>query len=814
MKRKVFKISGLILIGLALSVAGSYFLISWNLPNVNEISLSNIAIGQSTKIYDRTGKILLAEINPAANRIVVSADAIPAVTREATVSIEDKNFYNEPAFDWKGIARAVLVDIIHHQPVEGGSTITQQLARNLFLTDQKSLIRKAKELILAFRLERRYSKDQILNTYLNYVAYGTNIYGVERAAKSYFGIEAKDLTLNEAATLAAIPQSPNYYSPWGSHLSDLEARKNIVLRDMLNNGYITRSEFQAAGTTLPTFLAPPQTGKAPHFTDYVEGYLIDKYGESAVQNGGLRVTTTLDWNLQRAAEEAIKNGVARDASLYNGQNGALVAEDPKTGQILAMVGSKDYYAAPYPAGCVPGKNCEFEGQFNVATQGLRQPGSALKPFVYLTAFEEDGLTPDTVLWDVPTEFATNNPNCPPLVNLNNTNSQCYHPRDFEKTFAGPVSVKSALAESINVPAVKALYLVGIPNAISTLDKFGITSLDNRPDLGLSLVLGGGDVRLMSLVNAYATLADNGLERQPSTVLGVEDNAGNVLEQYQNQSSQVVDPNYAQTITSILSSADLRAPLFGASLNLTTFPGYEVALKTGTTNNYVDAWAMGYTPDLAVGVWAGNNNNQPLKSQGSSILAAVPMWHDFLSQALKQFPADTFTTPSPLKATNSVLQGYLVKGEFHNILYYLGRTNDPEFLNWETGVQSWLGTHSVDASLFPLVDSNQSLNVPPPPAAQNAPGQIEINLVSPANGQFISTSTLEIKAAITSANPLSKVEIYLNNNLIDGQYLNLGRSLNYDKTLTNLNLEPQNSLVLRATDETGYGQSQTAIFYEK
>jgi membrane peptidoglycan carboxypeptidase len=810
--KKAAKISLLVIVGLVALGYGLFLYLAQGLPDVNAIS-SNV-IGQSTKIYDRTGTVLLADINANNNRAIVSGSEISPYIKNATVAIEDQTFYTSPAFDLKGTIRALVVDIIEGRPAEGGSTITQQLARNLFLTRQKDILRKLKELILALRLERRYSKSQILDMYLNYVPYGPNIYGVEMAAKDYFGVDAKDLTLNQAATLAAMPQAPSYYSPWGSHLSDLQVRKNLVLKNMEQQGYITASQLAQAGSGLPTFLPPIQTGKAPNFVNYVENYLTQEYGANALEVGGLNVITTLDWNVQQAAETAIKNGVTRDSQLYGGNNGALVAEDPKTGQILAMVGSKDYYAPSYPAGC-SGLSCEFQGQFNVATQGLRQPGSSLKPFIYMALFEQ-GFTPQTVLWDVPTEFTTGNSSCPPVVNFNVKNSACYHPVDFENYFSGPVSIAYALANSINVPAVKALYLLGIPNAIKTLDTFGIHTLDNQPNLGLSLVLGGGEVRLIDMVNAYSALADNGILHTPTAILKVTDSQGNVLEQYNNTGTQIVNPEYSQLINNILADPSLRAPLFGASLDQTTVPGYQVALKTGTTNNYADAWAFGYTPDLVAGVWAGNNNHQPMHSQGSSILAAVPMWHAFMSQALQYFPPDTFTRPQPQFVSNPILKGNLVSGQYHSILYYLGRVNDPEFVNWETGINVWLQTHTVDTNKFTFISPSE-LNNPAPaqtqPSPTNQQSNIQIKLDNPQNGTFV-VQPLNITAQISSQLPLEKIEVYLNNNLIDSQYNNLGNNYTYTAQLNNLTLNQQNLLVIRATDSSGNYSDQQVIVFTK
>ncbi|MCL4530596.1 MAG: penicillin-binding protein [Chloroflexi bacterium] len=585
-----------VLIGLAVfAIVGglALYYLARTLPPVQEISNSRVV--ESTKIYDRTGAILLYEIHGDENRTVVASSDIPDVIKKATVAIEDDAFYTHPAFDWKSILRAIGADILNGRLIQGGSTITQQLAKNAFLSPEKSIVRKIRELILAWQLERHYTKDQILTLYLNQVPYGNSAYGVESAAQLYFGKRALDLTLPEAAFLAAIPQAPTYYSPWGSHVDELKTRWKYVLRRMYELGYITKNDYDGALGQYPQALPKQVAGiRAPHFVMYVEDYLSQKYGEDVLSYGGLKVTTSLDMNLQTLAETAVTDGVARNTQLYGGKNAALVALDPQTGQVLAMVGSADYF------------NLENDGNFNVITQGLRQPGSSIKPFVYLTAFEQ-GLTPDTIVWDAPTEFAAGNPSCPAAVDFNNTNPQCYHPQDFEGYFVGPVRLKDALAQSINVPAVKTLYLTGITNVLTTLNNFGITTVNDPARIGLSLVLGGGEVKPIELAKAYGVLATEGTRHEIAPVLKVESRDGTVLEEYRDQATSVVDPQYPRLINNILSDPDLRAPLFQNSLPLTQVAGHQVALKTGTTDNYVDAWAMGYTPDLVAGVWVGNND---------------------------------------------------------------------------------------------------------------------------------------------------------------------------------------------------------------
>lgn len=675
------------------AIVGVFFLVvlyfAATVPTIQEISSQQIS--QSTKIYDRTGTVLLYQISNGPTRTVAPYDQIPQTLKDATVELEDENFYNEPAFDWKGIARAVYEDVTHHAFVEGGSTITQQLARTAFLTLDQTLTRKLKEFILAVKLNNYYSKDQILDLYLNEVPYGPNISGVESASEAYFGVPVSQINLAQSALLASLPQAPSYYSPWGPHVQELLARQKFTLQKMYAAGKITKSQLSDALAYKITFQPQSASGvgngiKAPHFVMAVEQYLYQKYGENMVDRGGLKVTTTLNWDMQQAAETAVTAGVARDKQLYDSTNGALIAQDPTTGQILALVGSVDYF------------DTTNDGNFDVATQGLRQPGSSLKPFVYLTGFQM-GYTPDTILFDLPIEFSTN-PACPAVPDFTSTNKNCFHPQDFEGTFSGPMIVRNALAQSVNVPAVEMLYMVGIPNALQNTTAFGITTLNNPDQYGLSLVLGGGAVHLIDLTEAYSVLADDGVRHAQTMILQVQDGNGNALESYADQTHQVADAQSVRLVNDILSDPNAREPLFQASQNLTIFPGYDVALKTGTSNDYRDAWAMGYTPSLVVGVWAGNNNNTPMKRQGSSILAAVPMWNAFLANVLPSVPNTTFTPPDPPSEPKPILAGqYIINGQVHSTLYYVDKNNpdgpdpanpssDPQFHNWELAVQNW------------------------------------------------------------------------------------------------------------------------------
>ena len=764
--------------------------VTYNLPDPEQIA--NREVVESTKIYDRTGDVLLYEIHGEEKRTIVAFESIPEYVKQATIAIEDDAFYTHPAFDWRSIVRAVIKDITQGQLSQGGSTITQQLAKNAFLTTEKTLTRKIKELVLAFRIEKYYEKDEILNLYLNQIPYGGNAYGVEAASQTYFNKSISELTLAEAALLAALPQAPTYYSPWGSHQEDLFARQRSILKRMEELGYIDEEErLRAEETELEIAPQLITSIKAPHFVIYVQDYLVKKYGEEFLEKGGLRVTTTLDWELQEIAEKAVTEGVKRNTELYGGKNAALVAKDANTGQILAMVGSADYF------------DTENEGNFNVATQGLRQPGSAFKPFAYLTAFEK-GYTPDTVVFDVPTEFDTTG-----------KPEKSYKPHNFDEQFRGPISLKEALAESINIPAVKTLYLAGIDETLETVRNFGINTLNERSRFGLSLVLGGGEVKLTELVGAYTVLAEEGIKHDEAVVLKIETSKGKVLEEYADKAETVVDSQYPRLINEILSDVSLRAPLFSASLGLTQVENYDVALKTGTTNNYVDAWTIGYTPDIVVGVWAGNNHREPLKQKGGSILAAVPIWHAFASKALPlRTTPQTFTKPDPIIVEKPILNGELSRDQVHTILYFVDKDNplgsfpqnpagDSQFENWEEAVQIWFQTNSnnIDWARFTKQGDDTISS-----------GGIGINLKTPENGDFIKDKVL-IEAEIKAVEGIQKIELHLNNRLIETKESNLGTELVYKTIILGSELTLQNQLVIKVWDSKNKETSKEIILFK-
>lgn len=600
-------------------IAGSvlFVTVALTLPDPNKINAR--IIPQSTKIYARDGTTLLYEIHGEAKRTLVELDQIPDHVKQATIAIEDRNFYNNQGFDWRGIARAVFgVFTSGTLQGPGGSTITQQFVRNAILTREKTLTRKIKEIILAIQINQKFTKDEILKLYLNEIPYGQNAYGIEAAAQTYFGKSAADLTLAEAAYLAALPQAPTFYSPNGPNLDRLTARQKQVLKAMEEEGYITAQQRTGAEQALVTFQKIKTAIKAPHFVLYVQSLLAESYGEKALEEGGLRVITTLDAELQQLAETAIADAAERNLGRYGANNASLVALDPKTGQVLAMVGSRDFF------------NEDIDGQVNVSVRPL-QPGSSIKPYVYATAFKQ-GMSPATMLIDVPTVFGK-------------VGDQDYRPGNYDGSSHGIVNIRQALAGSLNVPAVKTLALVGIQNAIDTMKDLGITADLNTDVCGLSLVLGGCEISLLDHTSAMGVLANDGIRHRPTSILEIIDSDGEILEKFEIPSGEeVLDPQIAYLVTDIMSDNDARTFIFGPNSSL-VLPGRPVAAKTGTTQAWKDGWTMGFTPSLVAGVWVGNTNGSVMRQGADGSVVAAPIWNQFMREALRDVPPESFLTPA-------------------------------------------------------------------------------------------------------------------------------------------------------------------------
>ena len=651
-------------------------------------------VTESTKIYDRTGQILLYDTGGSVRRSTVPIEEISRNIKNATIAIEDKDFYNHNGVEPISFFRATLVNILSLKFTQGGSTITQQVVKNSLLTSEKLISRKLKEWVLAIKLEQVTTKDEILSMYLNEIPYGGVIYGVEEASETFFSKSSKDVTLAEAAYLAALPKAPTFYSPYGKNLPKLEERKNLVLREMLKNNFITKTEYDSAIKEKVSFIAKGDSSiKAPHFVFYVIDYLKKKYGEEIISNSGLRVTTSLDYGLQAIGEKVAHDYALENKIKFNAENAAIVAIDPKTGEILTMVGSRDYF------------DKKIDGAFNVTT-AQRQPGSTIKPFVYSEAFIK-GYTPETVLFDVKTQFSTS---CA-ASNLT-TGNGCYSPDNFDNLFRGPITLRNALAQSINVPSVKVLYLAGLSDSIRLARDMGIESLSNKGNYGLTLVLGGGEVTPLELTGAYGVFANDGIKTSISSIIEIKDKNGNILEKHNPNPTQVLDKEVALKISSILSDNVARAPSYGQTSAL-YFSNRDVAVKTGTTNDSKDAWIMGYTPNIAVGAWAGNNNNSPMVKKVAGLIVA-PMWRAFMDQALVKVPDEQFEEPlvGDKSSWKPVLQGIwqggiiststgttIVTGGVHSILNWVNK-NDPagaypgnpsadsQFDHWEYSVRLW------------------------------------------------------------------------------------------------------------------------------
>ncbi len=693
----------ILLFVLGLIASGGLFIWISTLEIPDLSSFEQRKILQSTKIYDRTGETLLYDLHQDVRRTIVPFENISYNIKNATVAIEDDQFYNHYGVDPRAIFRAAISNFTQGNLLggQGGSTITQQVIKNSILKPEKKLKRKIKEAILSIKLERVLTKEQILSNYLNESPYGGTIYGVEEASQSFFGKSAKDITLPEAAYIAALPQAPTYLSPYGNNKKALDARQKLVLKRMLINNFITKEEYDNAIETEVEFQPQAVTGiRAPHFVMYVRNQLVEKYGEEALSERGFRVITSLDWELQQEAERIVAEKAEYNTKKFKATNAGLVAINPQTGDILAMVGSRNYFDE------------EIEGNFNV-TLALRQPGSSIKPIVYASALSK-GYTPETIIFDLKTQFSS-------VCEPNNFTSikPCYSPNNYNNKFKGPITFRNALAQSLNIPAVKVLYLTSIKDAIKLASDMGINTLNDPDRLGLTLVLGGGEVKLLEHTGAYGVFANEGVRLRRRTILRIEDAQKNIIEETPIQQSRVLDREVALQITDILSDNDARAPLWGYN-SLVYFANRDVAAKSGSTNNLRDAWIMGYTPNLAVGVWVGNNDNSVMGG-GLSGLIATPLWREFMDVALAKVEKQNFSEP---KATDqnikAVLRGEIfdptallstiqsegvtlnlesVASGVHSILQFVNKddprgpypTNpwsDSQYSNWEYPVQLW------------------------------------------------------------------------------------------------------------------------------
>ncbi|MBI2483847.1 PBP1A family penicillin-binding protein [Candidatus Uhrbacteria bacterium] len=742
-------------------------LIGWysrDLPDPNK--LIERAVPQSTKIYDRSGARLLYEIHGEEQRSLVTINEIPDHLKWATLVAEDKNFYTHKGFDIKGIIRSIVIDIVRGGKVQGGSTITQQFIKNALLTREKTFTRKIKELALAYQLEQRFSKDQILQLYFNEIPYGSTAYGAQAAAHRYFGKSARELTLAQSAILASLPKAPTYYSPWGTHRDALFSRQHYILDALAENGYITEEDARLAKEEKISFQKPGQAIVAPHFVLYVKELLTELFGEKVVEEGGLTVITSLDYDKQMIAEEVVRT-IGEKNLAQRAKNAALVSLDARNGHILALVGSRDYFDE------------SIDGNVNVALRP-RQPGSSIKPIIYAAAFQK-GYTPSTIIYDVLTDFDT-------------TGKKPYKPKNYTEKEYGPVTLKKALAGSLNISAVKTLYLVGVHSALEFAASMGYTTFQDTSRYGLSLVLGGGEVTLLEHTAAFSAFAQGGTRVSPLALLRVEDNRGRILyKKDRGDAVSVIDKEVAYQITDILSDAKAREYMFGTNANL-TLPDRVAAVKTGTTNDFRDAWTVGYTPSIVTGVWVGNNDNKEMANKAGGSAVAAPIWHEYMKQTLTGAEKEPFPKPADIKTGKPVLDGTLLPHatifidsstgslataltppetiitkpytDLHSLLAYIDKDNplgdapanpasDPQFEAWESGVAKWAKKNGFTSAM---------------PQAQKLDGQPfaghTLTIISPQENDTITQNNIAVTISTSSDRGIQKVEYYFDTTLVD------------------------------------------------
>lgn len=730
--------------------------------------------GFATKIFDRNEKPLY-EVFADQRRTPVGFSDIPETLRQATIAIEDKNFYKHQGFDPLGWLRAVY-NIVVHQKLQGGSTLTQQLVKNVLLTPTRTLSRKIKEFVLAVQIEKKYSKDEILQMYLNEAPYGGTAWGVEAAAETYFGKKVSELNLIESAILAGLPQRPSYYSPFSDYPEAWKSRTTDVLRRMREDGYITGQQEEQTLEDLDKveFASPETTFKAAHFVMYVKRILEEKYGERVVEQGGLRVYTTLDGDLQEEAEKIVKEEIAKVENIHI-TNGAAMVMDPTTGEILVMVGSKDFSAKDY------------DGQVNVALS-LRQPGSAIKPVTYLTALRK-GYTAATVISDVETHFP------------GGTGQKDYVPKNYDGKFHGPVQMRFALGSSLNLPAVKILAMVGLEDTLSMAYKLGFTTLEPTNELmnrlGLSFTLGGGEVRLLDMATAYSAFANSGYRVEPLAILKVEDQDGKTLEEHKPvQGKRVISEEEAFMITNILSDNNARLLTFGAN-SLLNISSRTVAVKTGTTNDMRDNWTVGWSPRFITGVWVGNNDNSAMKQVASGVSGASPIWRRIMLKAFEKNPVREFKVPDgviqmdvdtisgypdhhgyptrkeyfikgtepkgedPIHALLKVCKGdngklapetLVAKGDYDEKEFIVLKEDDPVSSDgknrWQEGIDAWIEKQSDQKYHYPREYCSAS-------------EEVFVRFRQPENQKKIDDNKFEVEIEAVSSNKIERVELFVN-----------------------------------------------------
>ncbi len=759
------------------------FFIFWvaSLPLPEISSFSDRRVEESTKIYDRTGEVVLFDFVDKKRRHYIPLPEISHHLKNATIAIEDSSFYSHKGVRPLSFFRAALVNLTSLEFSQGGSTITQQLVKNSLLTSDKKITRKVKEILISYKIEEEFEKEEILEFYLNEIPYGGNVYGIGEASEVFFEKSATELTLAESAYLASLPKAPSRYSPYGENKDELEDRKNTVLRRMFDLSIITEMEYEDAKNENVIF--NPQVSnsiKAPHFVFHVQNEIENlKNTLPRDISGGVSVTTTLDYELQKTLQEIATRYAFTNKEKFNAENVGLIAIDTRTGEILAMVGSRGYFDE------------EIDGKFNV-TIAERQPGSVFKPFAYAAAFDS-GYTPDTVLFDVPTQF---HESCDP--NNFTSEDECYAPVNYDGEFRGPVTMRNALAQSINIPSVKTLYLAGINETFKLANAMGITTLTDPLRYGLTLVLGGGEVRLLDVVNAYATFGRGGIYIPHSPIRSIQ-KGDSTLYTPQPQKSQVLKSDVARNINDILSDNIARTPAFGIHSAL-RFDEYDVGVKTGTTNDFRDAWIIGYSADIAVGAWAGNNDNSPMEKKVAGFIVA-PLWREAMNAALEVYGErkNRFIPPQEYTGGKQILKGVWYGNESyevdsisgglateytpdetrvnipiydpHTILHWVNRKDPrgnvprnpnqtPQYERWEYGVERWV-EENISSTNF--VQEKPDF-IDPLHTEFSKP---DIVIESPrAGGIFDYQTPLTIRVNAIGRYDIQSYEYYINGNIIE------------------------------------------------
>lgn len=771
-KARIFKYLGITaLVGVILGIVTLLILFAWTARNLPDPSKVVRRDGFSTKIVDRDGQTLY-DLYTDYNRLPVKFEEISPLLRQATVAVEDKEFYTHDGFSIWGMIRGGS-RLFTRGRAQGGSTLTQQLVKNVLLSSDRTLVRKIKELVLSIQIERKFSKDEILTMYLNEAPYGGTAVGIAAASERYFGKLPSDLTLSQAAILAGMPQAPSRYSPYGNDPTAYIGRTEAVLRRMREDGYITKEAEEAAKAELPNIEFRDQAVeiKAPHFVFYVKDQLVELLGEAVVEQGGYTVTTTLDSELQDLAQTAVAEEIEKLEKAGVG-NGAVVVMNPQNGELLSMVGSKNYFATDY------------DGKYNVA-MALRQPGSTIKPVTYAAAFAK-GYSPATMLLDVPTKFP------------GGREGEFYEPKNYDGKFHGPVQLRFALGSSLNIPAVKLLSLVGLKDMLSLAYEMGFESLEptseNLKRFGLSVTLGGGEVRLYDLVRAYSAFANGGERVEPVSILKVERDGQVIYEAKQAKKTRVISEEVAFLINHVLYDNNARLMTFGANSYL-NMNGRPIAVKTGTTNDKRDNWTIGWSSNAVVGVWVGNNDNSPMKDVASGVTGASPIWRKVMLSAWERYKGNDFVAPAGVEAKQvDVISGYpehdgypsradyfvkgtaptepdpvhtkvkvcrsdenklapevdVARGEFNEKVFYVLK---PESASWQDDIGAW-------------VDSQGEAKYKVPREYCSADTDMVIGFEKPNNENRMENNTFEVRVRVTTNKELEWIKLYSNNTEIE------------------------------------------------